>query len=215
MLSENKLKTLSILFKTPEKEFTSVEISKLSKMPYISAFKVLENMTNEKILNKLVRGKTGIYNLNYSNSSVEKLGELIESQKKEKLLSNPILKLISDKILSEFQFMLNDVIVSIIIFGSFAKKTETESSDIDVLFIVRVGTKVEYEKWDHTLRSVCKGISESHSKKISPFILTTTDFGEGMYKKQTLVYEIYNNHVILFGTEFYMREVLKWLEKKQ
>ena len=131
------------------------------------------------------------------------------------LSKNQVLKLVSNQILNEFQFMLNDVIVSIIIFGSFIKGIQTEKSDIDILFVVRSGTKNEYEKWDYTIRNVCKGISESHSKKISPFILTTTDFGEGMNKKQTLVYEIYNNHIILFGTEFYMREVLKWLEKKQ
>ncbi|MBU3897187.1 MAG: nucleotidyltransferase domain-containing protein [Nanoarchaeota archaeon] len=216
MIPKNQLKALNIFFKSPEKEFTSTEISKSGELPYISAFKVLEKLTEEKILGKKIRGKTGLYHLNYASSSVEKFGELIENQKKEQLLkNNQVLKIIAEDILNEFSGMLNDVMISITIFGSFVKGNQTEKSDIDTLFIIRSGTKAEYEKWDYTIRSVCRGISETHSKKISPFILTITDFKEGLSKKQTLIYEIYNNHIILFGTEFYIREVLKWLEKKQ
>jgi predicted nucleotidyltransferase len=216
MITENQTNALKVFFTNPEKEFTSTEISKSGEIPYISAFKVVEDLTKEKILNKKIRGKTGLYKLNYANSSVEKLGELIENQKKEQLLEkNQVLKIITEDILSEFSCMLNDVMISIAIFGSFVKGTQTENSDIDTLFIVRSGTKAEYEKWDHSIRDVCRGISERHSKKISPFILTTADFREGLSKKQTLIYEMCSNHIIIFGTEFYIREVLEWLEKKQ
>lgn len=216
MISKPNIKTLKIFFTSPENEFTSTEISNSSKIPYISIFKALEELVEKKILNKKIKGKTGIYQLNYANPSIQKFGELIENENREELLKEKsTLKIVVDDILKEFSELFSDIIVSIIIFGSFVKGIETKESDIDFLFIIRSGTKREYKNWNRKILDLCRKISEMHSKRISPFILTTNDFREGLKKRQILVYEVYKNHVIIFGTEFYTKEVLEWLKKSK
>jgi len=150
------------------------------------------------------------------NPIVKKLSELSESSKTKELLDqNHKLKVIMDDVLKSFSNLFTEIIVCLILFGSHVKGTEIKTSDIDTLFIVREGKKSEYEKWSNKIHELCDKISSRHTKKISPFILSTKDFKEGLTKKQTLVIEIYKNHAVLFGYEFYIREVFDWLETKE
>lgn len=111
--------------------------------------------------------------------------------------------------------MLPDFIISIILFGSYAKGRETRESDIDILFIIRSGTKANYRKWLAEIRETCRRVSERQAKKISPFILTVSDFRNGLAKNQALITEVYKNHAVIYGAEFYIKEAFEWLQTKE
>lgn len=207
------MKIMEELLKEPHKACTAAEIK---AVPYTTAHYGMEDMAGKDILKKHKSGKSIIYTPNYGSLSAFKIAVFYENTRAERLLNRaPLLRNIAEDLISISSGMISEFVVSIILFGSYAKGAETKESDIDVLFIIRKGTKANYRKWLGEIREVCRRISERHAKKISPFILAASDFREGLAKNQALVTEVYRNHVILAGAEFYIKEVFEWLRTKE
>lgn len=212
-INPSLLKILGEMLKEPHKRCAASDIS---GVPYTTAHYGMEELAKKDVLKKCKSAKLISYSLNYGSLSAIRIAILYENSKTEALLGKkPVLKNIIEDMMKLSAEMLADFIISIILFGSYAKGRETRESDIDILFIIRSGTKANYQKWLAEIREICRRVSERHGKKASPFILTVFDFREGLAKNQALASEIYKNHAVLCGTEFYIKEVFEWLRTKE
>ena len=119
---------------------------------------------------------------------------------REFLSKNPRLKLISEDIRKvNYPFMI------VLIFGSYAKKQNTESSDIDLCIIS--DNRKESSKLINAL--------ELHSQKIEIQEFTTKEFVSMLDQRQNnLGHEIVKNNILLFGVENYYNLVSKWMKKE-
>lgn len=153
---DNKYKIISYLGKNLQKGYTMHELSKELGIPYASFYRNIESMKDLLIIQKV--GKSKVISLNIYNSIVK--SHLIissDEERKQFLLKYPIIK----KIYQELN--TKDIII---LFGSYAKGTQTEKSDIDLMIINKDGKKsVSFSKYETLFRI-----------KINPIFITKKEF---------------------------------------
>ena len=186
---DNKLKIINYLGKNLENSFTMHELSLLLKIPYASFYRTMQTI-NDVLITKTV-GKSKTLTLNTKNTVIK--AQLIVSsdeEKKEFLQAQPILKKIYDELNTK------DIVV---IFGSYAKKKETEKSDIDILIVNKDGNKsISFSKYEIIFK-----------KKINPIFIKKKEFKKMLKDKDENVgKQVLKNHIILNNAEEFWRLVL-------
>lgn len=124
-----------------------------------------------------------------------------EQKRTEELLSeNPKLKIVLEYIKEvNYPFMI------VLVFGSYAKKTNTPQSDLDICII-----SDNTEKMDKLFKSL--GIL---SLKIEIQEFTTDEFISMISRRENNVgHEIIKNNIILYGIENYYNLITKWTKKE-
>lgn len=186
---DNKLKIINFLGKNGTQLYTMHELSKLLKIPYATFYRVIQNMTQLLIIKTIGKAKT--LQLNKNNSIIKAyLTISSDEEKKEFLLIQPIINKIQQELNT------NNIIL---LFGSYAKKKETEKSDIDLLIINKDGSKnISFSKYELLFK-----------KKINPIFITKKEF-ELMLKDQeeNVGKQALKNHIILSNPEKFWECVL-------
>jgi len=159
------------------------ELALLLKKPHQTIKPYLEELTKEKILNKIQRKNITEYNLNFKNKQIYDYLTITEKEKTiNTLKENILLKTLFEK-LSSF-FIKNNFLI----FGSSINKTQKES-DIDLLIIGK-----------SNINNTIKEFEEVYNKKIHKIqINNITDLN------LTLIKEIYKKHLIFNNTEQIIR----------
>ncbi len=179
---DNKLKIINYLGKHPGKRFTMHELSKLVFIPYASFYRTVQRLGD--VLDIEVVGKSKTVGLN-RNNSVLKAYLIISSDEelKEFLRKQPIIK----KIAAELE--TKDIVL---LFGSYAKRKETEKSDIDLLVINKEGEKsLSFSKYEVLFR-----------QKINPIFVTAKEFKWMLQDKDENVgKQALKDHIIINSPE--------------
>lgn len=185
-------KILSVLAEAPGKSVSRKEIQTLTKLgnKVLSKFSVL--LEKFEVIISMKISKTYYYKLNMSNPFVERILEIIRLEKKE--LNNP--DFITLNILREFVYELTNInldnLHKVILFGSYAKRTFTSNSDIDVAIILR-GKSLNDEL---LITKIIDTLHKRFCKEIQPHYYTAKEF-EDMKKKDRLVHEIVRDGIFL------------------
>ncbi len=186
---DNKLKIINYLGRHLGVSFTMRELSKATKVPYATFHRAVQEM-KELIRIKAV-GKSKTLALNTDNAAIKSyLTISSEEEKKEFLKKHPIIS----KIVSELS--TKD---TVILFGSYAKGSEREISDIDLLIINKKGDKsASFSKYELLFK-----------KKINPIFITKPEFvGMLKDKDENVGKQALKNHVILNNPESFWEAVL-------
>lgn len=187
---DNKLRIINYLGKNTKESFTMNELSKAVKIPYATFHRIIQDM-KDLIKTKKI-GKSITITLNTENLIIKSyLIISSEEEKKEFLIKQPII----NKIASELN--TNDVVL---LFGSYAKGTEKEKSDIDLIIINKKGEKtINFNKYELLFK-----------KRINPLFITRTEFTQMLKEKEENVgKQALKNHVILNNPESFWECVLK------
>ncbi len=142
----------------------------------------LEELEKKGILKSRKRGNMKYYRLNTDNTEIKDIIAITELTKKIGFLSK------HRKIAHALHDLKGDDRI-VGIFGSYAKGTQKEDSDID-LFIIGKRTGREYAQEGKKLRL---NISVKHFKK--------NEWAKLIMQKNSLCREIISNHALLYGTE--------------
>ena len=137
-------------------------------------------------------GKSYYYRLDLSNPYIELILGLIQREKKD--LNNP--DFIALNILREFVYELTNTnlenLRSVILFGSYAKRTYGKGSDIDIAIVLN-----EKNPNDELLITEVIGrLNRRFGKEIEPHYYSEKEFGE-LLKKDKLVQEIVKDGISL------------------
>src|SRR3989339_497562 len=179
---DNKLKIINYLGKNMGKAFTMHKLSLILKIPYATFYRTLQGM-DDLVFKELV-GKSKTVALNTDNPSIKSyLAISSEEEKKEYLKKNPIIS----KITSELD--TKDIVV---LFGSYAKGSERQSSDIDILVINKNGNNsISLSKYELLFK-----------KKINPIFIKNTEFIEMLREKSENVgKQALKNNIVLNNPE--------------
>ena len=99
--------------------------------------------------------------------------------------------------LNDFKNTLKSKCCIILIFGSYAKNTQTKNSDIDLMFIVPDGMEELFEKDVHR-------VARSLPLPIHPLVFSEKQFLEMTHAHESNVgQEALKNNIILYGIETY------------
>lgn len=156
------------------------ELSKLTRIPYASFYRTVQQMGD--ILDIETVGKSKTLSLKTENPVLKAhLTVSSDEERKEFLQTNQIAKKIANELNTKDIVML---------FGSYAKGKETEKSDIDILIINEDGKKsLSFSKYELLFK-----------KKINPIFIMRSEFQNMLQEKnenvgkQALKYHIILNN---------------------
>jgi len=185
-----QLKIIELLADKPE--LTINQIAKQLTESYSFVNRTIAKMIKEGLILKEKIGHSILCRLNIKNDKTKVLIALNEVNKKHEFLKkNKELKLIADEITTKIEAD------SIAIFGSYAKNTHKESSDID-LFIL---TEKELDA-----ANLARDIYAKYGKEISPIVMAKRELES--QKDRPVIKEIIKYHIILKGFENFVNLLL-------
>lgn len=177
------------------------QMAKLLGKSHVSLLPYLKEFEKNKILILKEVGKSKVYSLNLENNQVREFLSLSEKKKSLELLNK---ELFIKKIYDEFLSLNLDG--CLILFGSHASKTNSEKSDIDLLYLGKL-TETEKKK--------IKNLGKTYNKDIHLMVMNLTQFREQILKRGALVKEIISNHIVLYNHDIFINEVWRYYEKKE
>jgi predicted nucleotidyltransferase/predicted transcriptional regulator len=181
---DSDIKIMIFLLNNKEKSFTIRQISQETKINYRIAYEQIGHLEKEKLISIEKMGKSSICKLTYNFNSRVYLAEL---ERREALFKNKEFKVIRNRLAE-----LNFVFVSLL-FGSYAKGTAKENSDIDILTI---GGKEE---------EIMKALSLWGDKIHLTPVSEESFIRMAKSRDFNVVNEAIKNNIILIGIEEYYR----------
>lgn len=193
-ITENKLRILKEIYE--KKEIYLLEISRNLKIHPFSVQKTLKSI--KFLLEEKKRGKTFVLSINKRLNDYFEIISLIEYFKLETRNRDLIILI---KNLQEF-FSSDKNILSCILFGSYARESHSEKSDIDSLFVVKSKDKEISDK--------CRNISSLLSKEINPIILNEKEFLIALKTKEPMIATILepSQRLLITGKEYFLKNTL-------
>lgn len=166
---------------------TGREIARLSSMSHRSCLKALTSLENLHLLVRQRGGRDHLFVLNRNHV----------------LVSDAILPLLA----YERRFLvqveeyvkkhLQGKVVSVILFGSVARKQEDVHSDLDLCVVVRTDpAKAAVQEQIHAL---APSVQQRFGARISPIIFTTAEFARGVKAKKSPMNEIAEEGKVIAG----------------
>jgi hypothetical protein len=194
--TNNKLKILSLYHSNYLAQYHTREMAKLIKKSHVTLLPHLNTLEKEKVLTAKTIGKNKVYSLNLDNILTKNfiiISELVESVFYQEQIF--LIKKINTEI---SKFNLSG---TLILFGSYAKKTFKEDSDIDLFYL---GELKEAEI------TGIKAIGKTYGKTINLKTSTIQNFENGLRKKDALIMEVTKYHFILQNQDQFTNALWKY-----
>ena len=179
-----KMDILSVFLRDYHNSYSGREIARLTKVSPQTALIVLSDLLKEKIVLVEAEGRNKKYSLNLKDLRTKLMLALVESYKARFFAGKLHLTLILDKLLPLAE--------TIIVFGSFAKGREKESSDLD-LVVIGVKNKKKFNE-----------VKRIFPREINPHFVTWTEFVR--MSNSNLFTEIKKDHLV-YGNAYKLVEV--------
>ncbi len=182
-------------------EFHIRKISRILKKSHVSLLPYIKILEQKNILKYKYVGRSKVYSLNLDNIITKHYLFLVENYNTINFLEeNFFIKKLFEEINS-----LN-LKGSFIVFGSYAKKTFDEKSDIDILYIGKISGK-NIEK--------VKNIAKIYNKKVDFKTVSLKNFERGIKDKDPLIMEVLDNHIILNNFEIFIDTLWRVFNEKR
>lgn len=178
------------LIETRNEELNILGLSKLLRMDYKNVYSAVKRLEKELLIKLETFGQSSRVKL---ISQVHPLIFEAEHSRRKELLKDKNLAVM----LNEFKNALKSKCYVLLIFGSYAKKTQTKNSDIDLMFIVPDEKEEPFEKKVHEITRLLP-------LPIHYLVFSETQFLEmTCAKKSNVGQEAIKNNIILYGIETY------------
>ena len=181
---------VQFLIENKNKELNILKISKSLKMNYKNIYSIIKRLEKASLVNIETFGQSSRVKL---NAIAHPLVFEAEFERRKEILRDKNLAVM----LSSFKRAIKSKLYVLLLFGSYAKKIQTKSSDIDLLVICPDGLEDAFEKdISRTARSM--------PLPLHPLVFSESQFIEMANAKEPNVgQEALKNNVILYGIEQY------------
>lgn len=194
--TDNKLRLVNLFRSNYLAQYHVREMAKLIKKSHVTLLPHLRALESDKILVAKTVGKNKVYTLNFENILSKNYLLLTEVLESILYLENVFL---IKKITTEI-FKLN-LDGTIALFGSYAKRTFKEDSDIDLFYLGKIT--------DNEIEEIRK-IGKTYGKTINMKMSTIKNFESGIRRKEPLIIEIVKSHVLLQNSELFINALWRY-----
>jgi len=200
--STNNLVSIINLFRSNYlAQFHVRGMAKLTTKSHVTLLPHLKALEKDKVLVHKTIGTNKVYSLNFENIITKNYLTLSETVETTAFLEQVFL---IKKITKEI-FNLN-LPGTIILFGSYAKKTFHEDSDIDLFYLGQVT--------DKEIQNI-KNIGKTYGETINVKKSTLKNFELGLRKKDPLIIEIIKNHILLQNHEQFVNALWRYCDERR
>ena len=178
------------LIENSDKEMNILTIANSVKMNYKNVFDIVKRLEREKLV---TLKKFGSSNKVTVNKIIHPLVFEAEYARRNDILRDKNILVMLNQVKKDMESSL----YILLMFGSYAKKTQTKSSDIDIMFIVPDGVEEKFEKKVHQIA------------RLMPLPIHHMTFSESQFldmiksKEFNVGKEAMKTGVILYGIENY------------
>ncbi len=206
MRQETLLKIIGLMRKNMDLGLTISQISKLLEIGYVPAYNHIAEMEKEGIIKVLKIGNSKQCKLNLESPKTRHLLQELDIRRKEELYNkNQKLKSVIESLISKLTEKYISELLSIVLFGSYAKGTANKQSDIDLMFIVN---DLKDKNLREAIERECVGFQYSHNVKISPLITNIEELKKMLNSKELNVgKETKEFGISLYGHELFWRVI--------
>ena len=197
--TDNIFKILKLYTSNYSAQYHVREIAKLLNKSHVTLLPHIESLKKENIVITQNVGKNKMVALNLDNILTKDYLTTSEIIEKIKYLDEVY---IIKKMVSEIHKL--NIKGTLVLFGSYSKRTFKEDSDIDILQIGKIATK-DIDK--------IKKIGKIYGKDINIKNSTEENFEKGLRTKDALVMEILKNHIILQNPEFFIDALWRYFNE--
>ena len=197
--TNNKLRIISLYRSNYLAQHHIREMAKLIKKSHVTLLPHLKALEKDKILVPKTIGKNKIYSLNLD--SIITKNYLLLAETVEAILYLEEIFLIKKIAAEIFNLRLDGTIV---LFGSYAKRTFREDSDIDLFYLGKTADKETEE---------IRKIGKTYGKTINVKKSMIKNFEGGLRKKDPLIVEIIKNHVLLQNPEPFINALWRYYDE--
>ena len=187
-------------------EFTINELANKTNISYSYVHRQVEELEGKGILVVTRHANRKYCKPNYDNLEVKTSFVRISNQIAEDFLKKrDKIFFVVEKFLSALSKKTDFNLLSVVLFGSLVKQTDTKKSDID--FFVLVPSK---KKYDEIVETECVSLSRSFGVKINPIVSEPTNLLTMLKNKEhNVAKEILKDKIILFGAEKFWELILE------
>ena len=188
-------KLLELFDRNFNSELTINQISKKINFDYAYANREINKLIKSDIVSKKTVGNSNLCSLNLKNDESISLIFDYETGKKSAFYKKH--KVLKAFFLDFLDKAKKENIHSLIVFGSYAKNTETSKSDLDILIIL------ENKNQSDQIHKLINNAFKLSTLEINPIIIDRKDFIEMLMNKTELNIgkEAWKHHIILYGIE--------------
>jgi predicted nucleotidyltransferase len=177
------------------------EMAKLTKKSHVTLLPHLKVLEKNKIIISKISGKNKQYSLNFENILTKNHIQLSEI-----IITNSFLdEIFLIKKLTKEIFNM-ELKGTMLLFGSYAKKTFHKDSDIDLFYLGKLT--------DKEIQNI-KNIGKTYGKTINVKKSTLTNFKSGLRKKEALIIEIIKNHIIIQNSEQFINALWRFYDERR
>lgn len=189
-MKDRNADVIKYLIENTGKEISILGMAKALKMDYKNMFSIVKRLEKEKLISLK---KFGVSNRIELSRTVHPLIFEAEYMRRKEALRNKNIFVMLDNIKKD----IGSTLYILLLFGSYAKKTQKEKSDIDIMFIVLGGAEDKIERRIHQIVKLMPLPIHSMVFSESQFLemITAKEFNVGK--------EALKNNVILHGIENY------------
>ena len=199
IITKWKLKIISLYRSNYLASFHVRQMAKLLGASHVTLLPHLKSLEKDRILEAKTVGKNKAYTLNLGNISTK--DNIILSEKSEALEFIEKVFIIK-KLYSEIANL--NLPGCIIVFGSYAKGYFTKESDIDIFYLGEITEKET---------STMKRFGELYNKRISIKKSTLQNFEEGLRKRDHLIKEVMEGHIILQNPDIFVNALWRYFNE--
>lgn len=182
LFPEYRRRVLGLLLLHPDNHYHVREIARITSTTAGTLHRELSKLAKARILIREVSGKQVYYQANRASPVFNELASILrKTSGLVDILANALIPL-AEKIKVAF------------VFGSVARGTESEGSDVDVLIIGEIG----FQEVVATLYST----QEIIGREINPKVYNKKEWNNLVHKKDPFVQEILNNPKLFIMGEF-------------
>lgn len=181
---------IKFLIENKNEELNIRSISQSMKMDYKTTYSIIKRLEKASLVKIETFGQSSRVKL---NAQAHPLVFEAEFERRKEVLRDINLAVM----LSNFKRAIKSKLYVMLLFGSYAKKTQTKSSDIDLMFICHDGLEDVFEK-------DINRVAHSMPLPLHPLVFSESQFIEMANAKEPNVgQEALKNNVILYGIEQY------------
>ena len=199
-------KIIKLFYNNLYAEFTINELANKTSISYSYVHRQVEELEGKGILVVTQRTNRKYCKPNYNNPEVKTSFVKISNQIAEDFLKKrDKIFFVVEKLLSSLPKKTDFNLLSIVLFGSLAKGTDSKKSDIDLFILVP-----SKKKYDEIIDMECVALSRSFGAEINPMVSEPTNLLTMLKDKEhNVAKEILKNKIILFGAEKFWELILE------
>ena len=182
--SQGTVKVLRVL-KNSVVGLTGRQIASLAGITHQAAHNSLANLESLKLVNRVIGGSSHLFSLNRNNFITKNIIESVFNSEND----------YRDSIISIIKKAISKHSISVILFGSVARKEESVESDLDLCIVYDKEKKI-LEKRVNTLQD---NLYKEFGVTLAPFYISSQEFRKRAATKKPPVNEILKEGIVISG----------------